>query len=98
MKERYKCDVGYSGHEVGISTSLAAFSMGISSLERHITLDKRMYGSDQSASMEMDEMVKLTKYIDEMLDSYGSEKLGFITEEKKIIAAKLRGHIQIEKK
>ena len=71
--------------------------MGISSLERHITLDKRMYGSDQSASMEMDEMVKLTKYIDEMLDSYGSEKLGFITEEEKIIAAKLRGHIQIEK-
>ena len=42
-------------------------------------------------------MVKLTKYIDEMLDSYGSEKLGFITEEEKIIAAKLRGHIQIEK-
>ena len=97
LKKRYKCDVGYSGHEVGMSTSLAAFSMNISSLERHITLDKRMYGSDQSASMEMDEMIKLTKYIDEMLISYGTEKIGFVTDEEKKIAAKLRGHIQIEK-
>ena len=97
LKKRYKCDVGYSGHEIGISTSLAAFSMDISSLERHITLDKRMYGSDQSASMEMDEMIKLTKYINEMLISYGTEKIGFVTEEEKGIAAKLRGHIQSEK-
>ena len=52
LKERFKCDVGYSGHEVGLAVSYAASSMGITSLERHITLDRSMYGSDQSASIE----------------------------------------------
>ena len=47
--------------------------------------------------MELDEMIKLNKYIDEMLISYGTEKMGFVTNEEKEIAAKLRGHIQIEK-
>ena len=52
LKDRYNCDVGYSGHENGIAISLAAVGMGITSLERHITLDRTMYGSDQAASME----------------------------------------------
>jgi len=52
LQQRFGCDVGYSGHEVGVAISCAAVSMGITSLERHITLDRTMYGSDQSASLE----------------------------------------------
>jgi N-acetylneuraminate synthase len=52
LRNKYDCDIGYSGHEVGLAISYAASSMGISSLERHITLDRSMYGSDQSASIE----------------------------------------------
>jgi len=52
FRNRYSCDVGYSGHETGIAISTAATTLGITSLERHITLDRAMYGSDQSASLE----------------------------------------------
>jgi N-acetylneuraminate synthase len=52
LKDRYGCNVGYSGHEVGLAVSYAAAALGISSLERHITLDRAMYGSDQAASVE----------------------------------------------
>ncbi len=52
LKNEFKCNVGYSGHETGIAISTAAVAFGISSLERHITLDRSMYGSDQSASLE----------------------------------------------
>ena len=52
LRQRYKCNVGYSGHEVGLAVSYASAALGITSLERHITLDRAMYGSDQSASIE----------------------------------------------
>jgi N-acetylneuraminate synthase len=52
LRERFECNVGYSGHEVGLAVSYAAAALEISSLERHITLDRSMYGSDQSASVE----------------------------------------------
>jgi N-acetylneuraminate synthase len=52
LRERFDCNVGYSGHEVGLAVSYAAAALGITSLERHITLDRSMYGSDQSASVE----------------------------------------------
>lgn len=52
LRDTFKCDVGYSGHEVGKSVSCAAAALSITSLERHITLDRTMYGSDQTASME----------------------------------------------
>ena len=52
LRDKYHCEVGYSGHETGIAISTAASALGISSLERHITLDRSMYGSDQSASVE----------------------------------------------
>ena len=51
LRERFKCKVGYSGHEDGVAISLAAIAMGISSLERHITLNRTLYGSDQAASL-----------------------------------------------
>ena len=52
LREKFNCNVGYSGHEVGLAVSNAAAALGITSLERHITLDRSMYGSDQSASVE----------------------------------------------
>lgn len=52
LKERYGCPVGYSGHEVGILPSVIAVVLGAVVLERHITLDRAMYGSDQAASLE----------------------------------------------
>lgn len=52
LRETYQCNVGYSGHEVGLAVSYAAAALGISSLERHITINRAMYGSDQAASVE----------------------------------------------
>ena len=52
LREKFNCNVGYSGHEVGLAVSYAAAALEITSLERHITLDRAMYGSDQSASIE----------------------------------------------
>ena len=97
LKERYNCKVGYSGHENGVAVSLAALSLNISSLERHITLDRAMYGSDQAASLELRGMMNLTDSIEKMIVAYGEEKLGYILDEEKIIAKKLRAHINTKK-
>ena len=93
LKRKFKCKVGYSGHENGVAVSLAACMMSITSLERHITLDRTLYGSDQAASLEYKGMLNLTDSIDKMFDSMGEEKLGYISEEEKKIAVKLRKHI-----
>lgn len=53
LRERYGCEVGYSGHESAVSPSLIAAALGAVAIERHITLDRAMYGSDQAASLEM---------------------------------------------
>jgi len=52
LRERYGCLVGYSGHEVGLQTTVAAVALGACVVERHLTLDRSSYGSDQSASVE----------------------------------------------
>ncbi len=57
------CKVGYSGHEVGVITAVAAAVLGATSVERHITLERAMYGSDQSASLELAGFRKLVEYI-----------------------------------
>jgi N-acetylneuraminate synthase len=95
LKKKYDCKVGYSGHEDGVAVSLAAASLGISSLERHITLSRSMYGSDQSASLEPRGMRELVSTINIMLKAYGEEKLGYITKEEEKIAKKLRAHIKL---
>ena len=54
LKERYNCNVGYSGHESTLlKVCLTAVALGATSIERHITLDRSMYGSDQAASIEV---------------------------------------------
>jgi len=52
LKNDYKCPIGYSGHETGVSSSVVAGALGACLVERHITLDRSMYGSDQAASLE----------------------------------------------
>jgi N-acetylneuraminate synthase len=94
LKEVYKCEVGYSGHENGVAVSLAAFSLGISSLERHITIDRTMYGSDQAASLEMSGMKNLVESIHKMSLAYGGNKIGYVLDEEKSISEKLRAHIK----
>jgi len=93
LKKKYKCKVGYSGHENGVAISLAAIALGVSSLERHITLDRTMYGSDQAASLELKGMKELTQSMKKILRAFGKPMLGHVLEEEKIIAKKLRAHI-----
>ena len=71
LKEKFKCNVGYSGHESGLVVSYAATSYGISSLERHVTLDRSMYGSDQAASLELRGQVELISVIKKMMIAKG---------------------------
>tara|TARA_B100000674_G_C37853948_1_gene921382 strand:- start:355 stop:1203 length:849 start_codon:yes stop_codon:yes gene_type:complete len=96
LKEKFKCNVGYSGHENGIAISIAATCFGISSLERHITLDRTMYGSDQSASLEPKGFKSLIEGVNKVCEAIGSNKLGQITKEEIEIAKKLRQHIEIK--
>jgi len=95
LKNEYNCDVGYSGHENGVLISLIATTYGITSLERHITLDRAMYGSDQAASLEMKGMLSLSDGIEKCLKCLGENKLGYIFKEEEEVAKKLRSHIKI---
>ena len=63
LSETYPCPIGYSGHEVGLPTTVAAVTLGACVIERHITLDRAMWGSDQAASVEPGGIRKLVKYI-----------------------------------
>ena len=94
LKKIFNCNVGYSGHENGAVVSLAALMLGISSLERHITLDRTMYGSDQSASLEPRGMNFLSESIEKMIMSVGQPSVGKILEDELVIAKKLRAHIK----
>jgi N-acetylneuraminate synthase len=63
LRERFPCPIGYSGHEVGLVPSAVAVSLGACLVERHITLDRAMWGSDQAASVEPGGFMKLVKYL-----------------------------------
>lgn len=63
LGERYSVPVGYSGHEVGLATTLAAVALGATMIERHITLDRAMWGSDQAASVEPQGFKRLVRDI-----------------------------------
>ena len=94
LKDKFKCDVGYSGHESGLAVSFAAATMNITSLERHITLNRSMYGSDQSASLEPNGFSFLISTIEKMKLSFGISEKKFEKKEQEI-ALKLRSHIKI---
>ncbi|MDC1045886.1 N-acetylneuraminate synthase family protein [Candidatus Pelagibacter sp.] len=93
LRKKFKCNVGYSGHESGLSISVAASALGITSLERHITLDRTMYGSDQSASIEPNGLKSLVDQVRKVESALGDGKKTFSMDEKKV-ADKLRAHIK----
>jgi len=95
LQQKYNCDVGYSGHEVGLAVSYAAAALGITSLERHITLDRSMYGSDQSASVEPSGFRMLVGAVRKIEQAMGDGKLGYIEREIPI-AEILRQHLPWE--
>jgi len=95
LRERYNCDVGYSGHEAGLAVSYAAAALGITSLERHITLDRAMYGSDQAASIEPLGFKQLVGAIRKIELAMGNGEKKVIKKEIPI-AEKLRAHIPYE--
>lgn len=90
MRERYDCNVGYSGHESSVSPSIIAVSLGATSLERHITLDRSMYGSDQAASLEEKGFNELISIVRKIPIVIGSSKEKKILECEKPVAKKLR--------
>ena len=75
LKKKFKCDVGYSGHETSATNvSIPAVMLGATSVERHITLDRTMYGNDQSASLEPEGVKRLVRDIKIMDKILGNGK------------------------
>jgi len=92
LRDKFQCDVGYSGHEAGLAISYAASALGITSLERHITLDRAMYGSDQSASVESHGLYQLVGAVRKITKAMGDGKKR-VNKDEMLIAEKLRSHI-----
>lgn len=92
LRDRYNVNVGYSGHEVGLTVSIAAAALGVTSLERHITLDRAMYGSDQAASIEPDGFRRLVRAVRTVEAAMGDGAID-IQEKEVPIAVKLRSHV-----
>lgn len=95
LRGRYSCNVGYSGHEVGLAVSYAAAALGISSLERHVTLSRAMYGSDQAASVEPAGFRNLVGAIRKIEKAMG-DGVKRMNEKEIPISKKLRSHIRLE--
>ena len=89
LQERYNCEVGYSGHEFGLTTTIASICMGATIIERHITLDRTMWGTDQMCSVEPQGLIKLVRGIKELNLAIGDGKK-VVTETEKPIKDKLR--------
>jgi N-acetylneuraminate synthase len=89
LKERYGCQIGYSGHEYGIDSTKIAVSLGAMVIERHVTLDHSMWGTDQQSSVEIQGMDKLYKQVKEVKMIMG-DGIKRIYDSEKEIKAKLR--------
>ena len=90
LKNKYNCEIGYSGHEFRIGTTVASVYLGATIIERHITLDRTMWGTDHLSSVEPQGLIKLVKGIRELEEAFGDGTIQ-VTESEKIIRNKLRG-------
>jgi N-acetylneuraminate synthase len=90
LREKYKCKVGYSGHEVSPGPSIIAVCLGAEALERHITLDRSMYGSDQSASLERGGLKLTVDYVRKIPVVFGDKLRENIFDSEIPTAKKLR--------
>ena len=89
LRKRYGVPVGYSGHETGIPSSVAAVALGACVVERHITLDRAMWGSDQAASLEPSGLTRLIRDIRLVESSMGTGDK-FVSEREAAVMQKLR--------
>ena len=85
LKKKFKCNIGYSGHETTVSPSIAAWFLGAEYIERHITLDRTMYGTDQAASLSESGIRELTSMLSKFPIMFGNGKKIVSKEEKKLI-------------
>ncbi|HTX70537.1 MAG TPA: N-acetylneuraminate synthase family protein [Thermoleophilia bacterium] len=85
LRERYGAPVGYSGHETGLATSVAAVALGACVVERHITLDRSMWGSDQAASLEPSGLTRLLRDIRLVETSMGSPEKTVLEREHALV-------------
>lgn len=90
LRQKYGCKVGYSGHEFRLGTSVATVYLGASLIERHITLDRSMWGTDQLSSVEPQGLIKLVSGIRELEKALGDGIVN-VTESEKPVREKLRG-------
>ncbi|MDD3694558.1 MAG: N-acetylneuraminate synthase family protein [Lentisphaeria bacterium] len=90
LRRRYNCPVGYSSHEIGNIASLGAVALGAKSVERHVTLDRNMYGSDQKSSVEPAELIEFVKQIRSMQSALGSGQRQ-LSEQELAVRKKMRG-------
>ena len=98
LRKKFNCNVGYSGHERGgLAISYAAAALGITSLERHFTLNRTMYGSDQAASIEPKTFKELIGGVRKIEQAMKGDKVKKILEEEIPVAKKLRAHINVKK-
>jgi|TARA_E500000331_G_scaffold347433_1_gene387634 N-acetylneuraminate synthase len=91
LRERYNCEVGYSGHEFRLGTTVASVYLGATIIERHITLDRTMWGSDHLASVEPQGLIKLVKGIRELEIALGDGHKR-VTDGELPVRKKLRGN------
>jgi len=89
LGEQFDCNVGYSGHEKGIQITLAAVALGVTSVERHITLDRFLYGSDQFASVNPMDLIKMCKII-RIIENAMGDGIKTLREEEKNKLSSLR--------
>ena len=89
LKNKFNCEVGYSGHESSVSPSITAFFLGADYIERHITLNRASWGTDQAASLEAVGIERLTTLIRKIPQTLGDGKKVFLDEEK-IVSKKMR--------
>ena len=87
----HKAKIGYSGHEYGLVTTFAAVAMGATWVERHITLDRTMWGSDHLSSVEPQGLIKMVKGVRELELAYG-DGIKRVTEGELPSRKKLRGN------
>ena len=85
LQKKFNCDVGYSGHETSVSPSIYAYMLGAKSIERHITLDRSMWGTDQAASLSPEGMKMFSSIIKKSSKIFGDGIKRFYPEEKQML-------------
>lgn len=85
LKKKFKCNVGYSGHEASVSPTLLAYFLGANYIERHITLDRSMWGTDQAASLSKTGMETLSNVLNKTRKILGDGNKRFSKNEQKML-------------